>query len=72
VLSERERALLLADAHQLAELLRAEPSDATRPVQGLAPLTMLLRRSTGRPANVRRCAELLLDAGADPGAHTVE
>ena len=39
---------------------------------GLAPLLVLLRRSIGSPVDVRACAELLLDAGADPDSHTVE
>ena len=67
-----ERALVLADAAALAALLGADPSAATAPVGGLAPLTVLLRRSTGTPADVRACARLLLDAGADPDSHTVE
>ncbi|MGI8622625.1 MAG: ankyrin repeat domain-containing protein, partial [Solirubrobacteraceae bacterium] len=33
---------------------------------------MLLRRSTGSAGDVRACARLLLDAGADPASHTVE
>jgi len=67
-----ERALVLADAPHLAELLRTDRSLAARAIDGLAPLTMLLRRSTGCAASVRRCAELLLDAGADPDAYTIE
>ena len=64
-----ERALVLADPAALAELL---PAAATARVGGLPPLTVLLRRSTGAPADVRECARLLLDAGADPNSHTVE
>jgi ankyrin repeat protein len=67
-----ERALVLADASALSTLLRAEPEAATAEVDGLAPLLVLLRRSTGSPADVRSCARLLLDAGADPNSHTVE
>jgi hypothetical protein len=33
---------------------------------------VLLRRSTGSPADVRSCAHLLLDAGADPNSRTIE
>jgi hypothetical protein len=32
----------------------------------------VLRRSIGPPADVRACARLLLDAGADPDSHTIE
>jgi hypothetical protein len=53
-------------------VLAADSASARAGVAGLAPLLVLLRRSTGAPADVRRCAELLLGAGADPGAHTVE
>ena len=67
-----ERALMLADAATLARLLEAEPAHAIADVQGLAPLSSLLRRSIGSPADVRSCARLLLDAGADPDSHTVE
>lgn len=67
-----ERALALADAAALADLLRADPRLAAAPVAGLAPLLVLLRRSVGPPAQVRDCARLLLDAGADPDSHTVE
>jgi ankyrin repeat protein len=63
-----ERALVLADPAALAELLRAEPAPATAPVDGLPPLLVLLRRSTGSDAAVRECAQLLLDAGADPNS----
>ncbi len=67
-----ERALVLADPPALASIIRADPATATAEVAGLAPLLVLLRGSTGTPADVRRCAELLLDAGADPDSHTVE
>lgn len=67
-----ERALVLADAPTLSMLLKAAPAAATAEVDGLAPLLALLRRSTGSPADVRGCARLLLDAGADPNSHAVE
>lgn len=67
-----KRSLVLADAPALSTLVRADPSAATAAVDGLAPLLALLRRSTGAPADVRTCAGLLLDAGADPDSHTVE
>jgi ankyrin repeat protein len=67
-----ERALVLADPAALREALRADPQAATAPVGELAPLIALTRRSTGSPADVRACARLLLDAGADPDGHTVE
>ncbi|MFB9627628.1 ankyrin repeat domain-containing protein [Nonomuraea helvata] len=67
-----ERALVLADPTVLATLVRADPSVATDPVGGLAPLLVLLRRAVAPSAQVRECARLLLDAGADPGSHTVE
>ena len=67
-----ERALVLADAAALARLVEADPPIATAEVGGLAPLLVLLRRSTGSPADVRACARVLLDAGADPDSHTVE
>jgi hypothetical protein len=67
-----ERALVLADTRALARLLRSDPTAATVTVDGLAPLLVLLRRSIGPPADVRTCARLLLDAGADPDSHTVE
>ena len=67
-----ERALVPADVAALATLLQDNPAAATTAVDGLAPLLMLLRRSTGSPADVRSCARLLLDAGADPDSHTVE
>lgn len=67
-----ERALVLADAAALSMLLHADPVTATAEVNGLAPLLALLRRSIGSPAEVRGCAQLLLDAGADPDSHTIE
>jgi hypothetical protein len=67
-----ERALTLADATTLATLLRADTATANVPVDGLAPLLMLLRRSIGTPADVRGCVRLLLDAGVEPDAHTLE
>jgi ankyrin repeat protein len=67
-----EQALALADPAALSELLQAEPAAATTQVGGLPPLLVLLRRSTGSPGDVRACARLLLDAGADPNSHTVE
>jgi hypothetical protein len=67
-----ERALVLADASALAGLLGADPGAAVAPVDGLAPLLVLLRRSTGSPDDIRACAQRLLDAGADPDSHTVE
>ena len=67
-----ERVLVLADSPALTSLLRADAAAATTPLDGLAPLLVLLRRSNGSPAEVRECARLLLDAGADPDSHTVE
>jgi len=67
-----ERALVLGDVAALADALRADRAAAIARVGRLAPLLVLLRRSTGSPADVRECARLLLDAGADPGSHTVE
>ena len=66
------RALALADPAVLGPLLAADPAGATRPIQGLPPLLTLLRQTSGLPADVRACARLLLDAGADPDSHTVE
>jgi ankyrin repeat protein len=63
---------VLDDPAALAAALRESPAVATTPIDGLPPLLALLRRSTGTPADVRACAELLLDAGADPNSHTVE
>lgn len=67
-----ERALVLADPEGLARILAADPGAATAELDGHPPLLVLLHRSSGAPADVRRCADLLLAAGADPGAHTVE
>jgi ankyrin repeat protein len=65
-----ERALALADPEALAPLLTADTAAA--PVGGLPPLLALLRRSTGTPADVRRCAEMLLAAGADASSRSAE
>ncbi|MGV9384160.1 ankyrin repeat domain-containing protein [Nonomuraea sp. NPDC003707] len=62
-----ERALVLADPAALAAFLPAR-----EPVGGLPPLLVLLRRAVAPDERVRECARLLLDAGADPGSHTVE
>ncbi|WP_214316738.1 ankyrin repeat domain-containing protein [Nonomuraea sediminis] len=67
-----ERVLLDADVDALGPLLRADPAAATSAVDGHAPLLVLLRRSTGARPAVQECARLLLEAGADPGSHTVE
>jgi ankyrin repeat protein len=67
-----ERALVLADPEALSALLARDPAGAERPVAHLPPLLLLLRRSAGTPADVRRCAELLLDAGAAPDAQAPE
>jgi hypothetical protein len=68
-----ERAPVLADTSTLAALLHTDPVAATAPVDGLAPLLVLLRRSIGgASADVLECARLLLDAGADPDSHTIE
>jgi hypothetical protein len=67
-----ERALVLAEPAALARLLAADPAAATTPVAGLLPLLALLRRSTGTPADVRRCAELLLAVGADANSRSAE
>ena len=66
-----ERALVLGSPAELAAFLAA-PGAATTPIGGLPPLLVLLRRSTGTPADVRACVELLLDAGADPSSHETE
>jgi hypothetical protein len=65
-----ERALALADPGALAPLLTVH--GATAPVGGLPPLLALLRRSVGTAADVRRCAEMLLAAGADPNSRVDE
>lgn len=67
-----ERALVLAAPDELTRLLAADPSLATAEIDALAPLLLLVRRSTGSPADVRACTRLLLDAGADPNSHTIE
>ena len=67
-----ERALVQAGASTLSGLLPADPTAATTPIEGLAPLLVLLRRSLGAPADVRECARLLLEAGADPNGRTVD
>jgi ankyrin repeat protein len=67
-----EQALVLADAAALSTLLHTDPGAATAKIDGLPPLLGLLRRSIGPPVDVRRCARLLLDSGADPNSHTVE
>ncbi|HVL83365.1 MAG TPA: ankyrin repeat domain-containing protein [Pseudonocardia sp.] len=64
-----ERALVLADPAALAAHLAASAEAATSPIDGLPPLLALLRRDR-HPADVRRCTELLLDAGADPDSST--
>jgi ankyrin repeat protein len=66
------RALMLADTTTLAEHLHADLATATTPVDGLAPLLTLLRRSIGTAAGIRECTRRLLDAGADPNSHTIE
>ena len=65
-----ERALVLADRAALVSHLRADATAVTTPVADLPPLLALLRRSTSSSADVRACADLLLDAGADPNSHT--
>ncbi len=67
-----ERALVLADATALSVHLQTDPAAVTANIDGLPPLLVLLRRSTGVPASVFSCARLLLDAGADPNSHTIE
>jgi ankyrin repeat protein len=67
-----ERALLRADEAALSSLLEEDPGAATAAVDGLPPLLLLLRRSTGSRADVRSCARTLLDAGADPNSHAIE
>ncbi len=47
------RALVIADSATLARTLDADPAAATAPVDGMPPLLVLLRRSTGSPAEVR-------------------
>jgi ankyrin repeat protein len=67
-----ERALVLADTAGLAAQLAADPAAATSTVGDIAPLLVLLRRGAGTPADIRECVRILLQAGADPNAHTVE
>ncbi len=67
-----ERALVLADSVALSTYLNANPAAARADVDGLPPLLVLMRRSVGSPADVRDCARLLLQAGADPNSHTIE
>jgi len=67
-----ERALVLADPDVLSALLRSDPAAATAELAGSLPLLALLRRSIGAPADVRACARMLLDAGADPDSYTIE
>ncbi len=66
-----ERALVQADVTALSDLIHDDPAMASTPVDGIAPLLMLLRRSVGSPGDVRECARLLLAAGADPDSHTI-
>ncbi|WP_308283366.1 ankyrin repeat domain-containing protein [Pseudonocardia nigra] len=67
-----ERALVLADADALAAILAADRGVAGEPLDGVAPLLVLLTRSTGTPGDVRRCTEILLDAGADPDSRSAQ
>ncbi len=67
-----QRALVVADTSALTGFLDADRAAATTPVDGLPPLLLLLRRSVGAPDQVRGCARMLLDAGADPDSHTIE
>jgi hypothetical protein len=53
-----ERALVPADPAALAALLTADAAAAQEPFDGLAPLLMLLRRSTGSPPAVRVTADV--------------
>jgi 8-oxo-dGTP pyrophosphatase MutT (NUDIX family)/ankyrin repeat protein len=61
-----------ADPAGLAEALAGDPGVVDAPLDGLVPLLHLLRRSRGTAADVRACARLLLEAGADPNAFTHE
>ncbi|GAB3509246.1 ankyrin repeat domain-containing protein [Amycolatopsis cihanbeyliensis] len=63
-LTGAERALVLADPDALAEVLRADPAAATVLIGEQAPL-MLLLDSHGSPADLRACARLLLEHGAE-------
>lgn len=68
-----EQALVLADTTTLAALVRVDTAAATTPIDGLPPLLVVLRRSIGTTAaDIRECARLLLDGGADPDSHTIE
>ena len=67
-----ERPLAVADPTGLAAVLGEDPAAAHEPVDGLVPLLYLLRRSAGSGADVRECARLLLEAGADANAFTHE
>jgi hypothetical protein len=49
-----ERALVLADPPALAAALKADPASVTTEISGLPPLLVLLRRSIGSLADVRR------------------
>ena len=60
-----ERHLAVADPAGLAAVLATDPSAVDEPVDGLVPLLYLLRRSAGTGADVRECARVLLEAGAD-------
>jgi len=67
-----ERALLLADPVGLKDALVDDSTTATTELDGLVPLLCLLRRSVGSGADVRECARLLLEAGADANSFTHE
>ena len=67
-----ERHLALADPVGVSGVLATDADAVHRPVDGLVPLLYLLRRSKGTGADVRECARVLLDAGADPNAFTHE
>ncbi|WP_200948079.1 hypothetical protein [Nocardioides sp. Soil774] len=69
-LSGMERALALAEPAAVRSLLVENPSAATTRIHDTPPLLRLLADSTGAPGDIRSCAELLLDAGADPLATT--
>lgn len=69
-LTGMERSLALADPSGLRALLAGDRSAVATPIHGAPPLLWLLAESTGAPGDVRSCAELLLDAGADPSATT--
>jgi ankyrin repeat protein len=67
-----ERRLAVADPAGLEAVLAGHPATVHEPVDGLVPLLYLLRRSAGSGADVRECARLLLEAGADANAYTHE